>query len=439
MDFETPSGISDAPASQKTVLESTRTSGAQQSFRLELSEITPTSSSTPSISSSRAGSSVSVNPARIPFQTLLDELQVAESTAIDEDMMDMEDGEKDEEEGEGSQDSFIDDEEAEPSGTDWSEQEDTGVDTDEIVGISTLDSDAFNEKTKAVSKTQKLKAKQGVKNKTKNTSKRPDGAEQNTTTISIGNSSAIICNACKTPFTNKSGFTRHACKPSGSKSILDLTVLKCPDEECKRIFTNNSALTRHQLKAHGEGISKDVSSSSSKSSRPNDSKDKFQCDHCPSTYVKEFNLRKHVASKHDRSVSHSSGHGGGQDTVELPESREQLMPVDNPPQDSKFACDNCDAKYIKEINLRKHKESKHASDAGGEAVQIGDIQTGSKGTQPVLKEKFSCEKCDAIFANQGTLKKHVETKHIERVPVLKRRRSIEAHKSKASAKIAKRA
>ena len=98
MDFETPSGISDAPASQKTVLESTRTSGAQQSFRLELSEITPTSSSTPSISSSRAGSSVSVNPARIPFQTLLDELQVAESTAIDEDMMDMEDGEKDEEE-----------------------------------------------------------------------------------------------------------------------------------------------------------------------------------------------------------------------------------------------------------------------------------------------------------------------------------------------------
>ena len=38
-----------------------------------------------------------------------------------------------EEEGEGSQDSFIDDEDAEPSGADWSEQEDTGVDIEEIV------------------------------------------------------------------------------------------------------------------------------------------------------------------------------------------------------------------------------------------------------------------------------------------------------------------
>ena len=132
VDFETPSGLSDAPASQKTVLESTRSSGAQQSFRLELSEITPTSSSTPSISSLRAGSSVALNPARIPFQTLLDELQVAESTAIEADMMDMEDVGEDEEEGEGSQDSFIDDEDAEPSGADWSEQEDTGVDTEEI-------------------------------------------------------------------------------------------------------------------------------------------------------------------------------------------------------------------------------------------------------------------------------------------------------------------
>ena len=36
VDFETPSGLSDAPASQKTVLESTRTSGAQQSFRQKL-------------------------------------------------------------------------------------------------------------------------------------------------------------------------------------------------------------------------------------------------------------------------------------------------------------------------------------------------------------------------------------------------------------------
>ena len=230
-----------------------------------------------------------------------------------------------------------------------------------------------------------MKAKQGVRNKSENLSKRPDGAEQNITTISIGDSSAIICNACKTPFTTKSGYSRHACKPSGSKSNLDLTVLKCSDEECKRIFTNNSALTRHQLKAHGESSSKDVSSSSTKSSKPNDSKVKFQCDHCPSTYVKEFNLKKHVASKHDLSVSNSSGHGGGQDTVQLPDSEEQLRPVEPPPQDSKFACDKCDAKYIKEINLRKH----------------------------------------------------VETKHVERVPVLKRRRSIEAHKSKASAKIAK--
>jgi len=156
-------------------------------------------------------------------------------------------------------------------------------------------------------------------------------------------------------------------------------------------------------------------------------------------------ISKSMASKHDISVSNSSGHGhgSGQDTVQLPDSQEQLpKSVVNPLQDSKFACDNCDAKYVKERNLRKHKESKHASDASCEVVnggQTGDIQSVTKVNQPVLKEKFSCDKCDANFENQGTLKKHVETKHIDRVPVLKRRRSIEAHKSKASAKIAKRA
>ena len=418
-------------------MESTRTSGAPQSFRLELSDITPTSSSTPFTTSIRAGNSVAANPTRIPFQTLLDELQVAEATAIEVDMMDMED--VGEEEGEGSQNSFIDDEEAEPSETDWSEQEDTGVTTEEIVGISTMDSDAFNDKTKAASKTKKLKAKQGAKDKIKDTIKRSDGAERNTTTISIGNSSAIICNACKTPFTTKSGYSRHVCKPSGSKPNMDLTVLKCSDEKCSRIFTNNSALTRHQQRAHGESSSKDVSTTSKKS---DDSKIKFQCEHCPSTYVKECNLKRHVTSKHEMSVSKSSGHEPGQDTVQIPDSQEQLKHVENLPQDPRFACDKCDAKYIKEINLRKHKESKHASDTVGEVVQAsqtGDNQPISEGSQPLLQEKFSCDKCDTTFEKEGTLKKHVETKHAERVPVLKRRRSIEAHKTKASAKTVRRA
>ena len=125
VDFETPSGLSDAQASQKSVLESTRTHGSSQSLRLELSEITP-SNSTPTNSTRTTKTDGSrTSNGRIPLQSMLDELDIAEKTAIDEDILENDEIFRDMEKEDD--DSYIDDQATE----DWSESLETEDDTED--------------------------------------------------------------------------------------------------------------------------------------------------------------------------------------------------------------------------------------------------------------------------------------------------------------------
>ena len=474
MDFETPSGLSDAQASQKSVLESTRTHGSSQSLRLELSEITP-SNSTPTNSTRTTETDGSrTSNGRIPFQSMLDELDIAEKTAIDEDILENDEIFRDMEKEDD--DSFIDDQATE----DWSESletEDDNEDNGELLEIAEL--------PKATSKSSIFK-KQNPKK-----SKKDAINSMNLTIVSLGNTSALVCNACKVPFTNKSGFTRHSCKPSSSlnKSSLDVTILKCMDKSCTRIFTNNSALTRH-LKVHNEDShsSKETTSISTSLSRSNNSQatpnqtlkcDKcvatyktelnlkkhidtkhpenpseitekpFQCSSCSSSYVKEFNLKKHIVTKHKEvelegvleNNEDGSAIGDKEDqNVQIHENLSANLDTEKP-----FQCFNCSSTYVKEFNLKKHIESKHKGvdgegnddeiheEGNGKEMEQGEL-VGNQVRETVSEKYFSCERCNAQFVKEFNLNKHMESKHDVNAPVPRRRRSIETHKTKSSAR-----
>ena len=293
--------------------------------------------------------------------------------------------------------SFIDDEGT--GAEDWTAEDIV----EEIPGGTSED---FDDMSKSSSKLSSFKSKRG-----NNTSQ-----DQNVTTISLGDTSALLCNVCKSAFRNKSGFSRHACKPSTSKTALNLTILKCTDDVCTRIFTNNSALTRH-MKVH------DASSNTSRAAPDQ----VLKCGKCSATYKTEIYLKKHEEAKHRETVEEESS--------------------------AKFQCTDCPSTYVKEFNLKKHIVSKHKEVLEEETVDnVSNIpenssKTTSKDTDEMdnanentgknngLVEGFACGKCDSKYIKEFNLKKHIEAKHgVINAQPIRRRRSIETHKSKASAK-----
>ena len=64
-----------------------------------------------------------------------------------------------------------------------------------------------------------------------------------------------------------------------------------------------------------------------------------------------------------------------------------------------------------------------------------DNANGNTGKNNDLVEGFACGKCDSKYIKEFNLKKHIEAKHgVINAQPIRRRRSIETHKSKASAK-----
>ena len=350
VDFETPSGFSDVLTSQ---FESTRTSDNPDSLRLELSEIT---ASTPAQSSSRSGvasrstaSSTAIRneqEERGPFATLITGMNESEKSGIEEEAQDI---------------NFIDDLPSE----DWTEEDDESTEFD------------FEDRVKSSSKIRSFR------NETR--SKANHSSSDSFTSINVGNTTAMVCNVCKSVFTSKSGFTRHKCKPSTS-SFQDVTILKCDGRDCKRVFSNMSALTRHS-KIHS-------SVSSLLVEKP--AVEAFKCDQCKSEYKKELNLKKHKSNKHKEAI------------VNIIDDGDKDQIDDDDGSSSK-------ADQEKEIHCDTAENSQSKSD---------DSQ-----------KQFHCVTCPSSFTREYNLKKHTEKKHDENLLQRpRRRRSISAHKARSSAR-----
>ena len=88
----------------------------------------------------------------------------------------------------------------------------------------------------------------------------------------------------------------------------------------------------------------------------------FQCSNCSSSYVKEFNLKKHIVTKHkevelEKVDNNKDGFANEEEedqNVQIPENLSENLDAEKP-----FQCSNCSSTYVKEFNLKKHIESKH--------------------------------------------------------------------------------
>merc|ERR1719222_223699 len=114
-------------------------------------------------------------------------------------------------------------------------------------------------------------------------------------------------------------------------------------------------------------------------------KERFQCDQCEAHFSAQGNLRRHKLSKHEQ---------------------------------VRWECDLCKSTFTDQGNLRRHKLTKHEGatyDCYQCPAQFGNhgtlrrhILTEHEGVRP---PRYDCDLCEAQFSDVGNLRRHKMTKH----------------------------
>ena len=156
----------------------------------------------------------------------------------------------------------------------------------------------------------------------------------------------IMCERCDFTTNWKVALVKHQQTQHGivKEKLTDaVKTLSC--EKCNHVARTQASLKDHNLYKHGGR--------------------KHQCTKCPSTFVRERDLKRHIGSKHKFNEMIKE---------------EPLSPNSSP-------CEKCDHVARSEWSLKEHIRSKH------EGI------------------KHQCNKCATFFVRERDLKRHIVSKH----------------------------
>ncbi len=207
------------------------------------------------------------------------------------------------------------------------------------------------------------------------------------------------CDSCQKKFPFPYLLKSHKCLNLAKAEDLPKTINTPVDcSECGQILKGKPYLVNHFLKHHG------------KVPPGYEDREKFICDHCPSIFLHEDSLKKHIELKHrapsDRTTCYQCKQSFSDERylIQHYQSVHNSIP---PGFDDKEAliCDQCPSIFFNKKSLAMHSKKKHFKGKRVVEEAVSDAKRVKK-----------CPHCEKTFITNVNYIEHIRSKHENNTP-----------------------